>query len=122
MNSLNGVPEGEESVRPNNTVDEEFGIGDSQGETGRAVREVTRPKEPTQKELEEHMVSHLPFRSWCPYCVKGRGRSDPHRVRKEKEEPKIPVVVLDYAYLNEDDRRQDRRPILVGTSVPVENL
>ena len=55
MNSLNGVPGSNEPVRPNNTDDGEFGIEDSQGETGRVVREVTRPREPTQKEFEELM-------------------------------------------------------------------
>lgn len=28
-----------------------------------------RPYTPTQKEIEEHMPLHIPFRAWCPHCV-----------------------------------------------------
>ena len=31
------------------------------------------PKEPTKVEREEHEKTHLPFRSWCRHCVRGRG-------------------------------------------------
>ena len=29
------------------------------------------PRQPTQKQLEDHRVDHLPYRSWCPGCVAG---------------------------------------------------
>ena len=38
--------------------------------------EATRPKltkvprQPTQEEVDEHMATHLPFRDWCPHCVR----------------------------------------------------
>ena len=35
---------------------------------------VTKPREPTRKEWDEHMLTHIPYRNWCPFCVKGRGR------------------------------------------------
>ena len=28
------------------------------------------PKDPTKKEKEEHVLTHMPFRSWCEDCVK----------------------------------------------------
>ena len=30
-------------------------------------------KTPAKAEREEHEKTHLPFRSWCKACVKGRG-------------------------------------------------
>ncbi len=27
---------------------------------------------PTEAEFDEHMISHYPFRSWCPHCVRGQ--------------------------------------------------
>ena len=38
-----------------------------------------------EEEVEEHMVTHIPFRDWCAYCVKGKRKSQPHRqaVRKK---------------------------------------
>ena len=26
------------------------------------------PGQPTQKEIEEHRIDHMPFRSWCENC------------------------------------------------------
>ena len=34
------------------------------------------PGRPTQEEIDEHMIDHLPFRSWCEECVKGRGTGE----------------------------------------------
>ena len=34
---------------------------------------------PTKAEREEHDKTHLPFRSWCRHCVRGRGNELPHR-------------------------------------------
>ena len=34
---------------------------------------------PTKREMEEHCVSHWPFRSWCRHCVCGRAQGSPHR-------------------------------------------
>ena len=42
-----------------------------------------KPEEPTQKEFEDHMISHMPFRAWCPHCVKGRAKSEPHPVKED---------------------------------------
>ena len=46
-----------------------------------AVRPKTRapPKQPSAEEVENHMVTHLPFRDWCPHCVRGKSGSKPHR-------------------------------------------
>ena len=29
--------------------------------------------------VQEHMKTHIPHRSWCAHCVRGRERNDPHR-------------------------------------------
>ena len=31
---------------------------------------------PSPKEVEEHNVTHMPFRSWCPFCVKGKAKDE----------------------------------------------
>ena len=42
--------------------------------------EVARdPGDPTTKEREDHNATHIPFRSWCPICVKAKGREEAHR-------------------------------------------
>eukprot|EP00974_Lingulodinium_polyedra_P107818 10436467-Lingulodinium_polyedra.AAC.1 len=60
------------------------------------------------------MVSHVPFRSRCPFCTKGKAKSSPHR-RRQDEGSEIPVISMDYALMkargDEDDEMES--PILV---------
>ena len=51
--------------------------GDLENEEGRAPVLRKGPRTPSRQELEEHMVTHLPFRDWCVHCLNGRGRNDP---------------------------------------------
>ena len=34
----------------------------------------TEPQ-PSRQEVEEHMKTHIPYRSWCPHCVRGKARA-----------------------------------------------
>ena len=43
------------------------------------VRNMRDPGQPTVKEHQEHMTTHRPYRSWCKFCVMGRGVNAPHR-------------------------------------------
>ena len=66
--------------------------------------------------MQEHELTHIPFRSWCPHCVKGRAKSAGHS-EAGKEESTIPVISLDYAYMKERDGHQEEEeqgnPIIV---------
>ena len=44
---------------------------------------VAAPTQLTDKEIEEHRLTHLPFRDWCKECVQGRGMQAPHFSGKE---------------------------------------
>ena len=78
------------------------------------------PTQPTQKMIEEHEVSHLPFRSWCPACVRGRQKSNPHRKQsdEDRDAEQIPVISYDYGFLGGDDASVSSlahsMPVLVG--------
>ena len=43
-----------------------------ESEEGRKAKGVTGPVMVTKEERDEHNRTHIPFRSWCSYCVKGR--------------------------------------------------
>ena len=60
------------------------------------VRTAADPGKPTERQIEEYRASHLPFRSWCRWCVLGRGRGLQHRACTG---PVIPVIGLDYFFL-----------------------
>ena len=86
--------------------------GEMEGETGQSAHRILRkPQEPTQKEFEEHMVLHLPFRAWCPHCVKGRAKAGPHR--ESRSEATVPTIAMDYCYMKsqEDNRNREEREI-----------
>ena len=54
------------------------------GETGfddwsAQVRKIRDPGQPTESEHGEHLTTHRPYRSWCKFCLMGRGVNSPHR-------------------------------------------
>ena len=64
------------------------------------LKSVPAPVPPSTEEVESHNVSHLPLRSWCSACVRGRGLSlGHHKVdAKTKEAEQIPTVSLDWVF------------------------
>ena len=42
----------------------------------------------------EHELTHLPYRSWCPVCVRSKGRADNH----PKQHSQSPVIQVDINY------------------------
>ena len=74
-------------------------------EEAAAVPKLRGPAEPTKEEIEEHMISHMPYRSWCPHCVRGRGRNLAHRQRDKDEDPTVPTLSADYAFMGKDDNK-----------------
>ena len=41
------------------------------------------PVLPSQEDVDAHMATHIPFRSWCPHCVRGKSKGAAHK-RAEK--------------------------------------
>ena len=111
-----------ESVRPQimnfdegDEVKQDEGAISEEEEEGQKTKLRAIGKPPSQKEFEEHMALHLPYRSWCRHCVSGRGQSDHHRKQLGQEDQEIPVISIDYAYLG-DAKREDEtkvQPIIV---------
>ena len=64
---------------------------------GTLSRALTAPPKPTRQMIEDHEVSHLPFRSWCTACVRGRAKSMPH-FRVEKEDEVLSTYSADYGF------------------------
>ena len=78
--------------------------GDEQAEEGRKPHFRMIDTQPSRKEVMEHKRTHIPFRLWCPHCVKGRGRNDPHTSGAAKGKGfEWPLVAIDYGYLKEEN-------------------
>ena len=84
--------------------------GDSQeeeleAEEARPARKVQTPCLPSAADVEEHNKTHLPYRSWCPFCVKGR-KDRPAHATRPKVGPECAEIGLDYCYIRRAGEEQ----------------
>ena len=56
------------------------------------------PIKPCAADVEEHNITHMPYRSWCECCVEGRGLGE-QRGRHTGRVHEIPRVGIDYWYI-----------------------
>jgi len=85
-------------------VEAEEEVEDLEGEApeqdpgdSRSMRKMTDPCLPTRAEIEEHRLTHLPFRNWCPFCIKGRGVERGH-FRAKRDADAVGEVHVDYCF------------------------
>ena len=89
-------------------------------EEGRIIKGPKAIYKPSQEEWDNHMKSHIPFRRWCPYCVKGRCKSGAHQSLKKTEDEKekeVPVISFDYMFPKKGDSKElgiESLPIIGG--------
>ena len=108
------------SVRPyimafdiNSNEDGIDGDGDMLQE-GQQIVAKTVGKPASQRELDEHMITHIPYRSWCKHCISGRGQSDHHKRQLADREQEVPTISVDYAFLGESGKETDKlQPMIV---------
>ena len=87
---------------------EDIGDDDEEELADRQVPRLRKLYKPTRTEIEEHMVMHMPFRSWCPHCVRGRAQTGLHQLRTcDRPEDSVPVVAVDYMYMASGDDDND---------------
>ena len=82
---------------------------EDEDEIGRRPRSAPAPKLPSQAEVDEHELTHVPFRNWCVHCQRGKARrrrhlrSHKHKVKKAGEPGlELPIVSVDYMYMEVD--------------------
>ena len=75
---------GDNEVSNEEDVFEEKENNDDSGEAV-DVKIMKRPEEPTQDEIDKHMCTHIPFRSWCSHCVMGKAKNNRHEKRSNQE-------------------------------------
>ena len=86
-------------------LDEDEEAGD------RKVQRMQDPRTPSETEVEEHNLAHLPYRSWCRHCVKGRGKELPHR--RLEDLVGMPELHADLCFLGEEGEPSNTIPVLV---------
>ena len=80
--------------------------------------------EPSKRERQEHELTHLPYRSWCRHCVRGRGKNDAHRRMDAEASHDVPHVSMENCFMGQDEEKclpilvmKDHRSKMVFTHV-----
>ena len=70
------------------------------------------PYVPTKQEWIEHQITHVPYKSWCPICVKNAAVNNPHKLTHHFRG--VAMFCMDYMYMTKKpDEEQIMHPILV---------
>ena len=93
----NGAPAtGEEGNESNMEVEgnQEDDGGESTIEEGIEAKGIKKEDRPDKETVDKHNLTHIPYRAWCPHCVRGRGVSNAYKTRAGRtgNQAKIPVV------------------------------
>ena len=64
------------------------------------------PTQPTRKEIQEHVLTHLSPRSWCRHCLRGRGTSLAHFRNKTEGGLVVPTVSIDYFFMGPSGQKE----------------
>ena len=100
----------EEEVDPQK--DEER-TSDEEDDEAKQPKYMRDPGQPSQKQIEEHDILHLEYRSWCKWCVLGKGQSDHHlRQKGEKDELGQPTMSIDYMFVGTKNVKAKDRTVL----------
>ena len=71
-------------------------------EEGEQARTMNVGHKPSVEEVNMHNLTHIPFRSWCPFCVAGKAKDNPHN-RVEDQEAGVNIIDMDYMFLNSNE-------------------
>ena len=78
------------------------------------------PVQPTQAEIDQHNLTHIYYRSWCPHCVSGRRPDSQHRSHSSSKRS-VPLFCADYAQAREV-HDEDYAQLLIGRLYPALSL
>ena len=81
-------------------------------EEGKFIKWLIDPRLPTEEEVENHRLTHLPYRNWCPECVKAKRKELDHICAVDKER-KLSEYCFDYCFPG--DEFGYKLTVLVGT-------
>ena len=60
------------------------------------VKKMIDPKLPSDEEVRDHYRFHIPYRNWCPICIKSKGRDADHRITDRDRT--VSEYCLDYCF------------------------
>jgi len=95
---------------PEGPVAEAPGEGEELGDVGDDVPlntlipdTLATPQTPGPEAVKQHVLTHLPYQSWCRFCVEGRGRDDRHRRQNTLSEQQLTTPRIEADFMVLDD-------------------
>lgn len=87
---------------------------DDEAEEGRVAHRAREAQRVSQREKDEHELTHTPFRAWCRSCVRGRAKNTAHtkKTEDEKFEMQVPRISMDYFFASQEDEKANQNPII----------
>ena len=62
------------------------------------LRIAPSPQRPSAADVEEHRVTHIPYRSWCRECVEGKALGEQRGHATDACDKTVAVVGMDYFF------------------------
>ena len=85
--------------------------GQEDAET-QAPRAAKSPHTPSQREIDDHNLTHCPYRAWCEACVRGQAKDDCHMtITGIDAESSVTRVCIDYCFLTEKVKAQENEHV-----------
>ena len=78
----------------------------------RKPRRMLDPIKTQTREVEEHELTHLPYRSWCWICVHGKAKNAHHKIGKN--EKMLPEIHFDFMFMGHKDEPGETVTCLVA--------
>ena len=78
------------------------------------------PGQPTARQLAEHRIDHIPYRSWCPECVAARATGEQHRTAPGART--ITRFSFDYLFITRNKKVLTRQQLAEGDEVELKVL
>ena len=100
MNPVDTVGPGDDAFRcvPCVPVEADEEENEIVSEEVEPLRMALSPQRPSATDVEEHRVTHIPFRSWCRECVEGRALGEQRGHAADACEKRIAVVGMDCSF------------------------
>ena len=83
---------------PNLIKSDNEGVDGHEDEEVEPMRTAASPVLPPAADIEEHRMTHMPYRPWCTECNQGRGLGE-QRGAHVGQEHSIPLVGVDFWYI-----------------------
>ena len=84
------------------------------GGNSRVPMMLRSPMRPSAEDIEKHDATHLPYRTWCPPCVKAKAKEDAHpRKSGDGEEAGVPIISMDYNHVDAEKAEDEMKMLIV---------